>query len=156
MRILYQGFQIQKELDYIFYIWTYRLVLSMKYQWFQVSVYFIYIKGYVKYLAAQKVNHLQIYQLLLLLVFCSCHQLNHPKYLKNVIAHLVIFSIYRHCSYWQNSLKWWDKKVTKPFIVLINSIRVGHCSEDNMKKIQLRKNRPLKIPSRYHCNIFWK
>ena len=44
MGILYQGFQIQKELDYEIDIQRYLLLLLMKYQWFRISAYYIYIK----------------------------------------------------------------------------------------------------------------
>ena len=82
MDILYQGFQVQKERDYVIYIWKYLLLLLMKYQWFRIPVYFIYITDYVKHLAAQKVNYLQINLILFLVICYSCHQLNHPKNLK--------------------------------------------------------------------------
>ena len=33
----------------------------LKIQWFEIFIYYIYNKGYVKYLALRKVNHLLIY-----------------------------------------------------------------------------------------------
>ena len=56
MRILYQGFQTEKELGHVNYIWRYLLLLLMKYQWFRIYIYFIYVEGCEKYLATQKGN----------------------------------------------------------------------------------------------------
>ena len=44
MGIVYQCFQIQKELYNEIDIWRNLLLLLMKYQWFRISAYYIYIK----------------------------------------------------------------------------------------------------------------
>ena len=92
----------------------------------------------MKYLATEKVNHSQIYLLLRLVICCNYHQLNLPKYWKSRIVHLMNFSIYCHCSYWQLT-EVMRQKCDKTFVCLLNNIGVGDCSEDNLKQLQLRK-----------------
>ena len=138
MGILYQGFQIQKELDYVIYIWRHLLLLLMKYQWFRISVYFIYINHYVKYLAAQY----QPFADLSIIVVGDLLQL--PP-----IKSLQIFEKYN--STFGDSFNLWSlflmaqftevirQKRDKTLIGLLNNIRVGESYEDNMEQLQLRK-----------------
>ena len=88
--------QFQKDQDYAICILKQQQFLLTKYQWFQIFVYFIYIKDYVKYLAAQKLHQLIMCLFLFQGICYSCHLLNFPKCLKDIIIHFENFSICGH------------------------------------------------------------